>query len=96
MKNFAEADRSPHLATLTVLCREICEARGKFPDNEKLLAALMEEVGELAQSMLQRRGRGQVKIEALQVACVALRIYEEGDSDFDCFGPTAWRRGATE
>ena len=62
---------------------EIQSAKAKFPGNRFLLAALTEEVGELARAYLQREGRERVRCEALQVACVAMRIYNEGDSTFD-------------
>lgn len=68
--------------TLAKLCAEIHRARAKFPHNRHLLAALTEEVGELAQAMLQGGNCQRQREEALQVACVALRIYEEGDSTF--------------
>jgi NTP pyrophosphatase (non-canonical NTP hydrolase) len=61
---------------------EIVKARTKFPKNAKLLAALMEEVGELAKALLQNKGADEVRKEAIQVACVAVRIIEEGDADF--------------
>ncbi len=61
---------------------ELVRARTKFPDNAKLLAALMEEVGELAQAMLQDKPHKEIRKEAFQVACVAIRLAEEGDSDF--------------
>lgn len=62
---------------------ELDRARKKFPDNAKLLAALTEEVGELAQAMLQGKSHAEIFKEAIQVACVAVRIAEEGDSDFN-------------
>lgn len=65
------------------LLEEVVRARAKFPGNRFLLAALTEEVGELARAYLQREGRERVRREALQVACVAMRIYEEGDATFD-------------
>lgn len=70
------------VATLDLLDDEIRNARDKFPGNRLLLAALTEEVGELARALLQKQGRERVQAEALQVACVALRIYEEGDATF--------------
>lgn len=69
-------------STLAALDTEVGRARGKFPGNRFLLAALTEEVGELASAILQRQGPDEVRKEALQVACVALRILEEGDSAF--------------
>lgn len=74
--------QSPKPATACDVAEEIVQARRKFPGNRHLLAALVEEVGELAQAYLQRQPIDQVRKEALQVACVALRIYEEGDSVF--------------
>ena len=74
--------------------KEIVSARKKFPNNTHLLAALMEEVGELAQAMLQFKyepykgvSRDDVKKEAIQVACVAIRIVTEGDATFEDPGP---------
>lgn len=66
-------------ATLTEINREVRRARAHFPANTHLLAALVEEVGELAQAMLQDANWRE---EAIHVACVAVRIYEEGDADF--------------
>jgi len=74
--------------TTANLQSEVARARSKFPNNHHLLAALMEEVGELAQAMLQQLPREQIEKEALQVACVAVRIAEEGDASFDDKG--AW------
>jgi NTP pyrophosphatase (non-canonical NTP hydrolase) len=69
-----------HAESLSALSAELQRARAKFPGNRHLTVALMEEVGELAQAQLQRQGRDRVRKEALQVACVAMRIYEEGDA----------------
>jgi hypothetical protein len=63
---------SPSQTTMGDLAEEIVRAREKFPRNGHMLAALMEEVGE----------------EAIQVACVALRIAEEGDADFPGIQPS--------
>jgi NTP pyrophosphatase (non-canonical NTP hydrolase) len=72
MKSFHELDE------------EVGRARAKFPNNAMLLVALMEEVGELAKALLQRKtdGKGSIRQEAIQCACVAMRIYEEGDAMF--------------
>lgn len=75
-------ERTPTDITMLSILAEVRRARAKFPGNEKLLAALMEEVGELAQAMLQRKDADEVRKEAVQVACVAVRLIEEGDSDF--------------
>lgn len=71
------------LATIIKINKELRRARKKFPDNAKLLAALMEEVGELAKALLQRAPASEIEAEAIQVACVAIRIIEEGDADFN-------------
>ena len=73
----------PDESTMVELADEIVRARAKFPGSRFLLAALTEEVGELARAILQRKTGDEIKREAIQVACVALRIYEEGDSAFD-------------
>ena len=59
---------------------EIARARFKFPANTHLTVALTEEVGELAQALLEKRW-GDAKMEAVQVMAVAARIYLEGDAD---------------
>jgi NTP pyrophosphatase (non-canonical NTP hydrolase) len=79
-----EAMKLPRLDEVTVHAveAEVVRARLKFPGSRFLLAALMEEVGELAQAMLQKKDRDEIQREAIQVACVALRICEEGDATF--------------
>lgn len=69
-------------ATADLRC-ELTRARRKFPDPEHLLPALMEEVGELAQSLLQEGNSKHTYKEAIQVACVALRIAVEKCPEFD-------------
>ena len=69
--------------TLLALEAECVRARTKHPGRRHLLAAATEELGELAQAMLQRKPPEAIRMEALQVAVVALRIYEEGDEAFD-------------
>jgi hypothetical protein len=66
---------------------EVDRAREKFPGTNLVLAALTEEVGELAQAMLKRRAGKMtdedVWKEAVQVAAMALRCAVEGDPSFD-------------
>lgn len=62
---------------------EVARARAKFPNRRHLLAALTEETGEVARAFLDDEGRDRIGAEALQVACLAMRIYEEGDEAFD-------------
>jgi hypothetical protein len=69
--------------SLHALADEVMRARRKFPGRMHLLAALNEETGELARAYLDAEGVDRVRAEALQVACVAMRIYEEGDAAFD-------------
>lgn len=68
---------------LDALDEEVGRARAKFPANVHLLPALMEEVGELSSALLECEGVARVRAEALQVACVALRIAEEGCAEFE-------------
>jgi hypothetical protein len=67
----------PKQETIEALTCEIERARDKFPSNAHLFLALVEEVGELSKDLLE--GNPGWREEALQVACVALRLYEEGD-----------------
>lgn len=65
---------------------ELIAARQQFPGSTHMLAALMEEVGELAQAMIDHdRGGSQTAIqvlrEAVQVASMAVRIAVEGDDN---------------
>lgn len=64
------------------LREELYNARNKFPTNAHLLAALAEEVGELAKALLENHRPDRIREEAIQVACVAIRIATEGDADF--------------
>lgn len=75
--------------TLQAISAECVKARTKFPKNRLLLAALMEEVGELAAAMLQGKSKDEIEKEAIQVACIAVRIIEEGDATFDDVPPSA-------
>jgi hypothetical protein len=69
--------------TLEELAAEINRARKKFPRNTLLYTALGEEFGELGKALLQEGNGPSARREALQVACVALRILEEGDPVYD-------------
>ena len=71
-------DKWPEGKTIADLMQEITRARTKFPGNRFLLTALVEEVGELAEAM-EHGTREEVYKEALQCACVAIRIAEESD-----------------
>ena len=91
----------PSALTLSAIRAEVIRARLKFPLNNVLLAALTEEVGELANALLElyfAAGRGahiedldarrdKVQKEAIQVAAVAVRILEEGTSEFPEYRP---------
>jgi len=69
--------------TLDAVAAEVIKGRLKFPGGKALLPALMEEVGELAKALLQKRPKDEWQMEAIQVACVAIRIVEEGCPEFD-------------
>lgn len=66
---------------ISLIEKELVRAREKFPNNELLMAALTEEVGELAKALLSEPWKN-VVAEAVQVAAMAIRIAEEGDSTF--------------
>ena len=75
------------------LRNEVARARAKFPGPNPTIAALTEEVGELAQAMLHIRERKstdwwKVYNEAVQVAAMAMRAAAEGDQTLGAV-PTA-------
>ena len=76
------AMKPPSDLTLTAISAEVLRARLKHPGNVHLLAALVEEVGELSRALLEGKSWDDIEIEAIQVACVAVRIIEEGEGDF--------------
>lgn len=71
---------------------ELIAARQKFPSSACCLAALMEEVGELAQAMLKHAAgkwpAERVREEAIQVAVMAIRCANEGDPSLTSVGYT--------
>lgn len=71
---------------LDAVRREHRDASATWPGNRHRLAALTEEVGEVAQAMLQhdQEGAGASAIyrEAVQVAAMAMRLALEGDASF--------------
>lgn len=78
---------SPDGLVFTMIRDELVAARKAFPENTHKLAALMEEVGELAQAIMQhdrKLGTSAIEVlrEAIQVACMAVRIAVEGDDNF--------------
>ena len=77
-----QKNNKPNLKSLSDVSKEVVRAREKFPTNEHMLAALMEEVGELSNALLEQNPWEEIYGEAKQVAAVAIRIMEEGDSDF--------------
>lgn len=79
-------------ATLQAISAECISARTKFPGRKFLLAALTEEVGELAKALLQGKPKDEIDKEAIQVACIAVRIIEEGDETFENAPPETQKR----
>lgn len=84
-----DAPRSYRAATafaLNDLADELGRARRKFPACDHTYAALLEELGELANALLEHQyGHAparNVRAEALQVACMAVRIGTEGDASY--------------
>jgi hypothetical protein len=96
---------SPSALTIQAVHAEVIRARLKFPRNDVMLAALSEEHGELANALLELRFatlakqpkydldrlRDNVQKEAVQVAAVAIRILEDGDSSFPEYVPPGRR-----
>lgn len=97
-----DAPRDYRAATafaLNDLADELGRARRKFPACDHTYAALLEELGELAQALIEhktaRAPARNVRAEALQVACVAVRIGTEGDASY-CLAPNTHVAWATE
>jgi hypothetical protein len=65
---------------------ELGYARRRFPGSNLNFPALVEEVGELAQALLDhsfgKKPAADVYAEAIQVAVMAIRVAEEGSSEF--------------
>lgn len=89
-----EENKVAKTETLRDISEEVARARRKFPGNRFMLAALTEEVGELAQAMLQKKGPTDIRREAVQVAAVAVRIIEEGDASFRSRGSRTRKHSA--
>jgi hypothetical protein len=72
--------------TQIALNKELLFARRKFPSNKHLHCALIEEVGELAQSLMDgdsgKSTPSEIFAEAIQVAAMAIRVAEEGSKEF--------------
>ena len=88
-----ERNNSVDGIVITMIRGELDAARGKFPESTHQLAALVEEVGELAQALMEHDRDGSQTIamvlrEAVQVACMAIRIATEGDDNFKYMFPT--------
>jgi hypothetical protein len=64
--------------TDVMLC--LGKARNKFPGNQHRLAALVEEVVEVATALQENQGPERVYAECVDVACTALRLAVEGDA----------------
>lgn len=65
---------------------ELVRARTKFPGDNVTTLALMEEVGELATATFEESAI-RVRKEAVQVACMAMRVVLDGDATL-----VDWRR----
>lgn len=57
---------------------ELSRGAARYPDPSGLLAALVEEVGELSKALI-AEPRDRVQAEAIQVAALAIRIATQGD-----------------
>ena len=68
---------------------EIDFAKAVFPEPKHTLAALMEEVGELAQALLDnergKKTKADVFAEAIQVMNMAYRVAVDGDEAFPAY-----------
>lgn len=74
-------DVIPKVETLEAIQTEVIKARIKFPGNRFILTALIEEVGELCGAALAGESE-KIYQKAVQVACMTIRMIEEGDASF--------------
>jgi hypothetical protein len=88
-----ERKNAPRENVLIQIAEEVIRAREKFPGNRFLLAALVEEVGELAEA-IGNKDPISIGVEAVQVCAVAVRIIEEGDAT--TYDPKGFLMLATE
>jgi hypothetical protein len=65
----------------TAIRHEVARARKLHPGNHHLFLALVEEVGEIAEAV-QRGDIAHARQEAVQVACLAVRLIEEKDASW--------------
>lgn len=77
---------------------ELGHARDEFPGNKHILAALTEEVGEVAEALLDNESLLNIEVdsrdvyeEAVQAACVAARLATEGDHSFPRYEASRYR-----
>lgn len=80
--------------------REQARAAKKFPDPDRLLGALMEEVGELAEALLKIKESGEspqrVYEEAVQVAATVYRLANLGEPDYGYEGTKCGHAGCEQ
>ena len=81
----------------TEMYEEKKRAEQKFPQCERLLGALVEEVGELAEALLKIKESGgspqRVYDEAIQVASTAYRLATQGEPDYGYEGTKCHYQG---
>lgn len=80
----------PSSKLLHGIANEVVSARQKFPTNKHNLAAMLEEAGEVANALLEfengNKTEGDVVLECVQLAAMAIRIAEEGSAEFSFQG----------
>lgn len=85
LPSFGHNSAAPEIRLSLEILDELHRARTKFPGDNVTTLALVEEVGELAQATFEK-SRAEVRKEAIQVACMAMRVILDGDQTLD-----AWR-----
>lgn len=83
MKKVLDAVGTPEFTFLFEVVLEVKAAREKFPSPNFNTLALIEEVGELIQAILNGEHKGIIRKEAIQVAAMATRIALENDPAID-------------
>jgi hypothetical protein len=75
-------DEEKYKDVFPILLKEIEHSCNKYPKPDNTVPALLEEVGEFSEENTETKRRGG-NHELIQIACVALRLYVDGDPAYD-------------
>jgi hypothetical protein len=82
LPSFGHNSGAPEIRLALEILDELIRARQKFRGDNVTTLALVEKVGKLAQATFEK-SRAEVRKEAIQVACMAMRVVLDGDATLD-------------